>query len=472
MFFRSQAFRTARLASAGIALALFAAVTPGAAGAAPSAQAPTPEPIGDGPTPCDAKGTHEVSPRIVEEGSSIDVEVGYDFDCSDKTTKKLDMMFVVEDTGALRIEKGGSEPANNLRDGLTRFAAALDPNNGSRYGLTRYAADPLTIVPINSNPENHDKLLQQIKNIRGNLGGVSGAAEAIRAASGQLNALGRPDPEAPSVMIIVDAGAITIGDPALAVERWITSCRAAKAEGVTVVVVALNASGGRMRDCPSRGWYFRSSSDEGADLPAIFEQLRDRLLRSKQVDTSEYNDFIQSAYYAYQDFSGVPREPDIVIFGSDLTWSEDVSARQKGIFNYRYKIDTRFGSGGFRSPITIDPGPQISLIYKDGAIDRILLPNQEICIYRPGNLERDCGDFIVSLTATAVATMATPTFTPAPPTDTPVASETPSPTEDPGTPVASPTATDAPETPVPTPDVHAGTVFIPFVISNHDLGDR
>ena len=472
MSYRSTTTRIVAVITAGAILSLIA-MTPTAVQASKFAQAPTSEPIGDGPTPCDAAGEHLISKRVVEEGESVDVEVSYTFDCSDVETRQVDMMFVVEDTGFLRIADRRMEPANNLRDALTRLSLNFDPYNGTRFGLTRFAADAFTIVAITTGVDGVDELNRQIERIRGDLGGVSGAAKAIRAASGQLNAVAREDKTVPSLMVVVDAGAPPVGDAGLEIENWITSCRAARAEGVTVVLVALQASLGRMRDCASRGWYFRSSSEEGADLPAIFEGLGDRVFKSKEVDTIEYNDFLQSAYYKYQDFSGDPREPDTVIFGADLTWSEDIGSSQRGTYRYRYTVDTLEGSGGFRSPITIDPGPQIAMFFGDGSIERILLENQEICIYRTGNRERDCGDFELGLAATAVAATATaaallPTPVPSetsdvpPPTDTP---DVPDPTDTPDV----PDPTDTPE-PVETPDT-SGVIYMPLTLNNQVLSD-
>lgn len=466
------------------ACALFAlfAISPAPAGAAGLGQeAPTPEPIGDGPTPCDMKGEHLVSTRVVEEGGTVDVEASYSFDCSNEETRQVDLMFVVEDTSFLKTADGGREPLNNLKDAMTRLALNLDPYNGTRFGLTRFGADPFTIVAITTGVEGVDELNRQIERIRGDLGGVSGAAKAIRAASGQLNAVARPDLTVPSLMIVVDAGAPPVGDPALEVENWITSCRAARAEGVTVVTVALFESYGRMRDCASRGWYFRSASEEGGDLPAIFEGIADRIFKNKQVDNIDYNDFLQSAFYSYQDFSGDPREPDSRLFGSDLTWSEDIDSNQRGAFRYRYKVDTLEGSGGFRSPITIDPGPQIAMFFGDGSIETVLLENQEICIYRPGNRERDCSAFELGLTATPIAATAT-----AAALLTPVASETPDapPTDTPETPEPSATPEGPDPTPSETPDVPAPTeteappvetpggtsyIYVPFVVKNYSL---
>ncbi len=475
-------FKRAFAPAAVCAILALVAMSPTPVSAARIAQgAPTPEPIGDGPTPCDMEGEHLVSTRVVEEGGTIDVEASYSFDCSNEETRKVDMMFVVEDTGFLRAAAGGREPLNNLKDALTRLALNLDPHNGTRFGLTRYAEDPFTIVAISSGVEGVDELNRQIQRIRGDLGGASGAAKAIRAASGQLNAVAREDKTVPSLMIVVDAGAPPVGDAALEVENWITSCRAARAEGVTVVTIALFESYGRMRDCASRGWYFRSASEEGADLPAIFEGLGDRIFNNKQVDNIDYNDFLQSAFYKYQDFSGDPREPDNVIFGSDITWSEAIGAGQRGSFRYRYKIDTREGSGGFRSPITIDPGPQIAMFFGDGAIETILLENQEICIFRTGNRERDCGDFELGLTATPVAATATAaalltpvaTETPdgPPPMETPV---TPEPSDTPDGPATSetpdvPDPTDTSE-PVETPE-GVWMIYMPLVMKNQTLSD-
>lgn len=498
--------RTRAVLAAALSLILsgLAAASPGAAEAGGLASLPLALPL-QGPTPtatagpyegvgpCDSTGSRKVSPRVVEEGQAVSVEVTYQYDCREGGTRQVDILYVIENNGMLKLV--GDQPGTALRDnlvtGLQDLALSIDYRNGSRFGMIWAGCNWQGIVPIGAGKDHWDGWLRQISAIRGQVPGGINFGSAMRAASGDINNLAKEKPDGipPGVMLIVDAGSPEcIGVPPTQDDASVAdACNAAKAEQNIVILVALAASQGRLNGCNSRGWYFRSSSDAGQDLPAIFTQIKDQLLSGKRPQTTAYNDYLQSAYFQYQDLSGVPRDPDRVIFGTDLSWEENVSrTNPKASFRYTYKVDTLPGSGGVITPITIDPGSDFMFYYSDGTSDRLLTSNETVCIYRPGQRDRDCGAFEAGMTATAVAAaqtataraapIETPTPTPdagppsATPTDEPPATDTP----DPG--AETPTATDEPEpSETPTPEVDPTdppdgfAIHLPFAIHAHAL---
>lgn len=426
-----------------------------------------------------------MSPRVVEEGQPISVEVTYQYDCREDGTRQVDLLYVVENNGQLRAESG--KLRNNLVNALQNLALAVDYRNGSRFGMIWIGCNWQGIVPLNSGKDHYEGWLRQISSIRGQMPGGVNFGSAMRAASGDLNNLAKEKPEGipPGVMLIIDAGSIEcVGVPAPQDDASVgDACNAAKSEKNIVILVALQASQGRLNGCNSRGWYFRSSSEAGNDLPGLFTQIRDQLLEGKKPQTTAYNDYLQPAYFQYQDLSGIPRDPDTVVFGTDLAWEENVSrSNPRASFRYTYKVDTLQGSGGIITPITIDPGPDLQYYYANGTSDQLLLENETVCIYRPGRRDQDCGAFESGMTATVVAghqtataralPIDTPTTDPGSVTETPTieAPETDTPTPDLPTETDEPPATDTP-TPqdTPTTTVRPGLVFMPFALAAHAM---
>jgi hypothetical protein len=406
---------------------------------------PTPTPqilTSDSLVPCNLRGKHDVDPRIVEMGSDVTVSVDYSYNCITEGTRQIDMVLVVEDTGALRIDRdrAGQQPLENLKDGLQRFVIAIDPTNDSRVGMVKYASNWTGAPPIGSGEDHFQAFLNALNQVRGALGGCANPGSALRAASGMVNSLGKPDPtDPPSLMIIVDAGAPPCSGVPPSQEAGIgNACDAAKAEQVTVVLVALRASNGRLRGCNTPGWYYRSSSDTGSDLPGIFEDIRDRTLRDQKPRETLYSDFFDTLYWEYVFGSGAPRDPDT--FFGDLIWSEQVPQVPRG--NYRYSYRMKATNGPLVGPVTLDPGPALQLIFSQVS-EEWFLPQKEVCIHRAGRMEQDCGQFILRLTQEALPTAVPPTETPFGPTPTDFPTETSEPpaTETPGP------ATETPEPP-------------------------
>lgn len=440
-------------------------------------QAPTPTADPDktyyylgGYAPCNLQGKHTVKPPTVQEGKTVTVDVEFTFNCGTEEIKKVDMVLMVENTGSLKLNSvnGKQQPLDNLKLGLSDLARNIDPLNGSRVGLVQYGCDTHPNPPIGVGQDHFDRWRDALQRMSGNLPGGSNPGTALRESTGQLAALAKPDPfDPPGFIVIIDAGGTPCnGAPRPQAADISDACDAAKANKATVALVALRPSQGRLRGCNTPGWYWRSSNDNGTDLPQILGDIKDRIFKGARPNRTAYDVFLNTYLWDYVTGSGIPRDADITF--PDLAWEEDLGTRRKATFSYHYELLAREGSAPAPwSSISVPdggiPSPLIEFLYNDGSSDQIVVPDSPLCIYRPNKEAQDCGAFVSQMTATAVAAAATASApTPTPPTgsvDTPTPSGGP-PTD---TPIAVPptdTPTDvptAPPDPTDTPTVHTVT---------------
>jgi len=447
-----------------------------------------------GYAPCNLKGHHSITPQTVEEGKNITVKVDYEFNCGSQAIKQVDMVFMIENTGMLKQKgvNGQQEPLHNLKLALGNLARRIDPTNGSRVGMVKYGCDNHTDPPIGRGIDHFERWRTSIQTMNGNLAGGSNPSTALREASGQIAALAKPDPtDPPSFIIIIDAGGIPCnGAPAPQVSSLGPACNAAKSNQATVVLVALQTSGGRLRGCNTPGWYFRSSSETGADLDGIFEQIQERIFTGTRPYRTAYTVYPNTYLWDYQFGSGRPTEPNVIF--PDLAWEEDLGNRKSASFNYEYQMTAKEASGpaAWASIAIKDagiPSPQIQFLYNDGTSDQIVVPDTPLCIFRPGKEAVDCGLFLNQVAATAVAATATTiafqsaTVPPTVATPDPDATDVPT-VEVPTTEVPTATPMDTPTTvgPVPTvssvppptdtdvppdtatPEPRTGTLYLPW----------
>ena len=156
---------------------------------------PTPQILQDSSlVPCNLRGKHDLDPRIVEEGDDVTVTVDYSYNCVTQGTRQIDMVLVLEDTSALRIERdqGGQQPLVNLKDAIQRLVISVDPTNGSRIGMVKYGPNWTGAPPIGSGEAHFQAFLNAINLVRGALGGCANPGSALRAASGMVNSLAKP----------------------------------------------------------------------------------------------------------------------------------------------------------------------------------------------------------------------------------------------------------------------------------------
>lgn len=429
-----------RLPALLVLLAAFAALgaagsaTPAGAGAVPQQQ-PTDEPR-EGPIPCDPSYTRTIEPQVVQEGEMVTVKTQYRFICTGET-RKLNYIFVVENSAQLRQGMGGREALDNVTRGARNFINQVDYANGSRGGLMLYAGSRTWRQPLIGGEEGRKALIDAFNGISISPDGNSaGAGAAIRDSTGALPTGVSSDFS--NVLIIVDAGAIEVPGAQL-VDRY-TACNAARISGVTVAVVSFPAAGRRLAACASSGWFFQLNSDVGRNAPETFDKIAEGLLRGLQMDKVIYSDFLEDGF-RYEMGSGYPRPPDYVVL-SEMFWEfVGRSVPPTGqLVEYKVRVDKDVFPFGV--PRNLSLWSHIEFVYAQGTSIRVRLPNPPLCIYRDSPDE--CSGF--GATATSPPPVETPT---ADPPDTPVP-ETPDPTDTPVPETPEPTDTPAAETPEPT----------------------
>jgi len=427
----------------------------GAQGARPMQATPEPTPRPEGPVPCDPRAAQVVVPRAVESGGVFNVTVEYDYKCTGET-RRVNFIFVIENTAYLRPAGSGFELLNNLKRALQNFVNKVDYNNGSTGGMTLYADDYTNRVPPQGGANGKANLLTQIGLISvKETGNSAGAGAAIRNATERLPTSTELE-GATNVLIVVDAGGPVSTRPLITLE---TACKAAKDAGVLVSVVGLRAAGSRMFGCSSNGWSRGSGAANGSDLPDIFDGLAESLLKGRRAQSSAYFESFHTAF-EYVSGSSQPKEP-VNQFANDWEWRFDQSNPPAGGFQITYQL--RAVPDQVRNAVVpLSAESRIDLIFPAGPVGTLFLPEMRVCVYDPGRASF-CDPFLLSLTPTptpAATVPATEVPTMGPPTETP----TPEPTVD--TPVA-PTETP---TPSATPDVPQGLIYLPALVRDANLG--
>ena len=377
----------------------------------------------DGPGPaqdqeflwCDPSWSREVDPRIIKEGDQVGVKVNYKFYCTAEV-KKVNYMMVIENSGALRQGLGGREALENVQKGSQRFVNQVAYSNGSQAGLVLYATSRTIRVPLMGGEAARKEMLDAIGNISIEpIGNGVNLGAAIRDATQQLPT--GVTTEFTNIMIIVDAGAMEVPDPL--VDR-LTACNAARQGGVTVAVLSFPNAQRRLSACANRGWFFQVRNDEGTDVPAIFDQIAEGLLRDKQMDKVIYTDEVRDGF-KYVKNSGYPREPDFG--GLEIGWEFIGKTAPPTGQRIEYNVVTEKGELPYGQGVEVSQAAHLVFSYIDQTDVTVNMPNPQVCVYRTD--PRECDRFALTLTPPA-------------PTETPIIGDTPTPT---------PTATDVPPSP-------------------------
>lgn len=421
-------------------------------------QDPTEEPR-EGPIPCDPSYTRTVvgpdGSRIVKEGDSVTVHSQYRFVCTGET-RKVNFIFVIENSGALRQGQGGREALDNVTKGARNFINQVSFDNGSRGGIMLYAASRTWKVPLTGGggDEGRRALLDALATISIEpIGNSAGAGAAIRDATAALP-VGIVT-EFSNVMIIVDAGAMEVPGADL-VDRY-TTCNAARQSGVTVAVVSFPLAQRRLRSCASSGWFFQVNSDEGRNVPELFNTIAEGMLRGQTMAKVTYSDWPEDGF-DYTVGSGYPRDPDFVVMGEAFWEFVGKTAPPTGQdVDYLLEIEPGVFTGGTVKPVSI--WSRLEFSYAEGTTIKVEMPNPPICVYRHSPSE--CAAFAATLTPDAPETpVTTPTTaSPTSPPTTPATEEptdTPTPTDEPPPTPDTPTATEptGPEHPIYLPVTH------------------
>jgi len=400
-------------------------ISPVAAQPQPASPDQNPNPIA-----CNPVLSRVIEPLIVEEGSELSVHVEYNFKCTGED-RKVNFFLVVEGTGALR-PGGKLAMLNNVKKALQNFVNQVNYRNGSQGGLTLYADDYSNRVTLRGGEDGREALLGAIGRISPKpVGNAAGAASAVRDTTQRLPT-SVEDPDATNVLLIVDAGAtlLTAGQKASDLSD---ACKSAHQKHVTMILVGLPAADGRMGQygCVSSGWYRGAGASDGSDLPQIFNDIAERLLKGKQANAAEYYDHMNTAF-DYVPGSANPMEPDNFI-GTEYSWTFPPPGPGGQLIEYRVVAKEDQPEQMTRLSIA----SRLVLYYLGGGDDWVDADNPQICIHRVGN-PSFCDPYKVTLTPPA------PTNTPAP--------DTPTPTESP--PTQTPTVVS--ETPTLTPTPHTG----------------
>jgi hypothetical protein len=394
----------------------------------------------EGPIPCDPSYTRTIEPRIVQEGGALTIQSQYRFICTGET-RKVNVVFVVENSGYLRQGLGGREALDNITKGARNFVNQIDYSNGSRTGLMLYAATDTFRVPLTGGEDGRKALLEAFEGISIEpMGDSSGAGAAIRDATGALPTGVQSDFS--NILIIVDAGAPEVPGSDL-VDRY-TACNAARLGGVTIAVLSFPQAGRRLAACASSGWFFQLRSNTAPDAPDTFDRIAEGMLRGLQMDKVTYSDFLEDGFN-YTPGSGYPRDPDFVVL-SEMFWEfvGKTSPPTGQVVEYQVTLDKDVFPGGTIRPISL--WSYLEFTYAQGTTVKAEMPNPPVCIYKDSPSE--CAAFAITLTPAAEDT-ATPTQPPTSPTPSPTdaVTETPGVTE-------TPEVTDTPSSlPPPTESV-------------------
>jgi hypothetical protein len=354
----------------------------------------------------------------------------------------------------LRQGRGGREALDNVEKGARKFVNQVDYENDSKGGLMLYADTIQIRVPLGGGEQNRKNMLQALGKISIKPTGNSNAAgAAIRDATGLLPTQ-ENDPDATNVLIIIDAGAPEVPGPGPPIINRPTACNAARQSGVLVVGIGFPEARGRLLSCVTRGWYFSVDSQTGRNVPELFGDITEAILRGREINQVDYSDWPYPGI-DYVDGSGYPRDYDFETIG-EYTWEfpgKDAPPTGQKI-EYSLELDKVSWPGNQIGTISNDS--MMSFNYTAGDSIDVEMPNPDICVYRPGEA-LFCEDWArQNLTPTAPAVTPTVTDTPEPVTATATdapATDTPTPTEE---------GPDPTETPTPTADVHGYDIFMPM----------
>jgi hypothetical protein len=404
----------------------------------------------EGPIPCDPVWSREIEPRIIEEGGQVTVKVTYNFKCSGDV-RQINYFIVIENSAMLRQGAGGREALDNVVKGARKFVNQVEYANGSQGGLVLYAAQRQIRVPLGGGEQNRKNMLTALGNIPlPPIGNSNGAGAAIRDATGLLPT--QQEESGLNVLIIIDAGAPEVpGEGPPIIDRF-TACNAARQSGVLVTVLGFPEGRGRMISCATRGWYFSVSDQRGRNVPEIFDDLSEAILRGREMKRVDYSDWPYPGV-DYVEGSGYPRDYDYEVIG-EYTWEfEGKEAPPTGQrLEYNLEIDPVTYPGS--QVIKVSNDATMSFVYSTGDPMDVEMDNPEICIYKPSE-KLFCDDWAMrNLTPTpgVSPTSVPPTDTPQPPTPTPTIGH---PTETPASPTAPPE-----DTVTPTPSVGT-SIFLP-----------
>jgi hypothetical protein len=425
--------------------------------------------------PCGVEAKRVIEPRIVEEGGVISVKVHYDYNCI-SGKKTINFIMLIEATISEQNITDRNGLQLNLKEGLKNFVNKTTFSNGTTGGLTLVGTDHHHRVPLRGGVDGRQDLLDGIESIS-----LKPISSQVGFGAALVDAVGRLPTNvadaAENWVIIFDRGAdevINNEEPPVTIAD---GCKRAVRSKVNVAVVSHQDAPYRFT-CVTRGYARRSSGAKAPDLPQIFDSLADSIVSGKQARETVYQDYAFNDAFAYVEASGRPRDPDDVR-GSppyDITWKSKDNTKPPGGFNIDYQWRALTDLTDPVTKISVTDFPSILFLWADGSYDEFTLDdpvnNPEVCVYRKGKMQQDCGNF-----STYTPTPEAETPTPEPETPTPTATDvlptTPPtvvvPTNTPVPTTAVPPTVPATYTPVPTPAPLPG-LYLPALLRADNLG--
>ncbi len=403
---------------------------------------------------CNPVAVRSVEPLVVAAGDSVDVNVEFDYACSD-VERTIYFYLVVENSENLNPGGfSGREYFDNVRDGLNDFVEQIDYTNGSKGGLILYTNNESERLELRDGDGGKRALQSAVTGITTSGRSANAAGEAVELATEKLLEA-EADGVVHRVIVIMDAGA-TMSAPRV---EPLVACQAARDAGIQVAVISLRDTESRLAECAPEYLRHSAARPTGEDIPPELDELGDGMSRADQADLVSVFDQLESGF-SYEVGSGTPRPPD-VFFINELGWDFLPPAPEGGqALGYRLNVsEEAAGTIGMASM-----NPLVTINYADGSFSVIRLENPEICVHPRAN-PAFCEDFIATLTPSAMTATATsppeetPTPTGLPPEETPTM-ETPTMT----VPTVETPTMETPTEPVdPTPDEgDEALIFMPY----------
>ena len=363
--------------------------------------------------PCKLAHSKTLSSSRVEVGDVLDVEVRFDYDCSDEV-EPIHMVLMVGTSVPERFRDKRALQAN-LRSELSRVLDEFPYERGSTLGLVVYGEDVEQSVAPSDSPDALRRLIGRLTLEEGTSDGLDDAiAESIRL-------LGRASEEEPRIIAIFDNGAELT-------QRIVNGGRAKRAEIETAVFQLPNADS-QLCEQATLGC-FDAADDRGSDLGEL--TLRVVAEESQTIDIMGVRImemFGNGIAEMVPDSMNI--EPSIVLHDIEYWWEIPSQPRPPEGWELLYQIEiVDKGNYAPMSSAFFDGAPEFFVELNTSNWIRTMLDRPIFCLARPDMLDVDCPQAGPSQTpGTPPPATSTPTSSPTNlPTNTPSDTATSSPT--------------------------------------------
>jgi hypothetical protein len=401
--------------------------------------------------PCGLTALRTLSPLVIAERGTIDVEATYRYACP-VGDRKVAFFLLVENSRALEHTGYDSRDfLDNLHAGLVDFVDQINYDLGSQGGLILFNRTSTVRVSLSGEGTGKQPLVNAINSIApGGSPSALGIAEAVDEATRQLESAD-PTHSAAWFIVIIQAGGDTT-DPQATIPA---SCSAARGKGVTIGLVTLKDVADPFDTCVSPFWTRNAPRNSGEDLAEVMTGLGKAVSQGHNAARVEYCDEVAQEFHL-DESSAQPRPPDTSAIGQ-YCWIDDAPPPDEG-YHLRYQLTAGEGTINLIGPASVSAEVRLTML--DGSIveDRLAAP--DVCVYK-ADQPQFCDPFVETLTPPAptppTATQEPPTpTTSVPPTTGVTATDTVEPTGLATTPAPTSTTPEATQAP-------GGRLFIPLV---------